>query len=356
MNAIVEPNDTFSFANLVMTSPVSMAGGNHFIKYLLNDRPLYIQPPNCKIKQGFVKAGKRAYCDLMFTNENENFIRWMENLEAFSRKFIYTNRAKWFENDLEEHDIENSFASPLKIFKSGKYYIARVNIPSALGKTSLKVYDESENVVDSETLKENDNVATILEIQGVRCSPRMFQIDMEMKQLLILKPVDLFEKCILKPANHREPLEEPTPSVVVVPEKHPEVPTGEPTPSVVVVPEKHPEVPTGEPTPSVVVVPEKHPEVPTGEPIKEEPIKEEDTGYLEEFELQVDFIESDEKLFLKKRDDVYYKMYREALKKARLAKELALTSYLEAKHIKNTYMLTDLSDESDLDEDPYIEN
>ena len=48
-------------------------------------------------------------------------------------------------------------------------------------------------------------------------------------------------------------------------------------------------------------------------------------------------------------------MYREALKKAKIAKELALTSYLEAKHIKNTYMLTDLSDESDLDEDAEFE-
>ena len=337
MNAIVEPNDTFSFANLSMTSPISMAGGNHFIKYLLNDRPLYIQPPNCKIKQGFVKAGKRAYCDLMFTNENENFIRWMENLETFSRKFIYTNRVKWFENDLEEHDIENSFASPLKIFKSGKFYIARVNIPTTLGKTSLKVYDENENVVDSDTLKENDNVATILEIQGVRCSPRMFQIDMEMKQLLILKPVDLFEKCILRPANRQEPLEEPTKSVLETrsePEPEPTQPVSEIRPD-----------PAPEPT-QLVLEPEEEEE--------DNPKKSSDD--LEEFDLQVDAIESDEKLILKRRDDVYYKMYREALKKARVAKELALTSYLEAKHIKNTYMLADLSDESDLDEDPDMEN
>ena len=309
MNAIIEPNDNFSFDKLTLTSPIVMAGGNHFIKYVLNDKPLYIQPPNCKLKQGIVKAGKRAYCDLMFTNENENFIRWMENLENFSRKFIYNNRVKWFETELEEHDIENSFASPLKIFKSGKYYIARVTVPNTLGKMVLKIYDEDENIVDSETLKENENVATILEIQGIRCSPRMFQIDMEMKQLLILKPVDLFEKCILKTTQRPESLEEP-------------------------------------------------------KTINEEPepklIKEEDTEImqsddLEEFELQLDSVSSDETLFLKKRDEVYYKMYREALKKAKIAKELALTSYLEAKHIKNTYMLTDLSDESDLDEDVEFE-
>jgi hypothetical protein len=317
MNAIIEPNDNFSFDKLTLTSPISVAGGNHFIKYLLNDKPLYIQPPNCKLKQGIVKAGKRAYGDLMFTNENENFIRWMENLEIFSRKIIYNNRAKWFETELEEHDIENSFASPLKIFKSGKYYIARVNVPNTLGKMVLKIYDENENIVDSETLKENENVATILEIQGIRCSPRMFQIDMEMKQLLILKPVDLFEKCILRTTQKLESLEESTAPQVV-------------------------EEPIPTPVKEEVV-----------DPIEEEPVKSPDD--LEEFDLKLDSVSSDETLFLKKRDEVYYKMYREALKKAKIAKELALTSYLEAKHIKNTYMLTDLSDESDLEEDTELE-
>jgi hypothetical protein len=345
MNAIIEPNDSFSFEKLTMTSPVVVAGGNHFIKYLLNDRPLYIQPPNCKLKQGIIKAGKRSYCDLMFTNENENFIRWMENLEIHSRKLIFNNRAKWFETELEEHDIENSFASPLKIFKSGKYYIARVNVPSALGKMTLKIYDEDENIVDSETLKENENVATILEIQGIRCSPRMFQIDLEMKQLLILKPVDLFEKCILlKPTK---PLEEPkmAPVPLVQPEniKLTETPLPEENLTEKILQEDN----------LNETQPETEPE-PEPEPVIEVQSKSPDD--LEEIELEIDSIESDEKLYLKKRNDVYYKMYKEALKKARVAKELALTSYLEAKHIKNTYMLTDLSDDSDLDEDLDIEN
>jgi hypothetical protein len=340
MNTIIEPNDNFSFEKLTMTSPVVVSGGNHFIKYLLNDRPLYIQPPNCKLKQGIIKAGKRSYCDLMFTNENENFIRWMENLEIHSRKLIFNNRAKWFETELEEHDIENSFASPLKIFKSGKFYIARVNIPSALGKTTLKIYDENENLVDGDTLKENENVATILEIQGIRCSPRMFQIDLEMKQLLILKPVDLFEKCILlKPAK---PLEEPK-SLPVQPEniQITEAPLPEENLTETILQETQ-----SEPQPQPEPEPEPEPEI-------EVQLKSPDD--LEEIELELDSIESDEKLFLKKRNDVYYKMYKEALKKARVAKELALTSYLEAKHIKNTYMLTDLSDDSDLD-DLEIEN
>jgi hypothetical protein len=44
-------------------------------------------------------------------------------------------------------------------------------------------------------------------------------------------------------------------------------------------------------------------------------------------------------------------MYREARRKAKIARDLALSAYLEAKRIKNTYMLNDIedSDESDLE-------
>ena len=67
--------------------------------------------------------------------------------------------------------------------------------------------------------------------------------------------------------------------------------------------------------------------------------------------VEIDIKPSDEDtVFLKKRNDVYYNMYREALKKAKMAKEMALTNYLEAKRIKNTYMLTDLNDDSDMDD------
>ena len=42
-------------------------------------------------------------------------------------------------------------------------------------------------------------------------------------------------------------------------------------------------------------------------------------------------------------------MYREACRKAKIARDLALSSYLEAKRIKNVYMLQDSSDSEDSD-------
>ena len=42
-------------------------------------------------------------------------------------------------------------------------------------------------------------------------------------------------------------------------------------------------------------------------------------------------------------------MYKEAKRKARMARDLALSSYLEAKRIKNTYMLDNLEDSESSD-------
>ena len=202
MDTLKTPNDKFDFSNMVLNTPISLSGGNHFIKYKIDDEPLYIQAPKCRLKQGIVKASKRMYCDLMFTNDDAVFINWIERLETFSQKKIYENREKWFETVLEETDIEQSFTPTMKIFKAGKFYTLRVSIPTLLGQSVLKIYDEDENLVEIENIKENDTVLTALEIQGVKCSVRNFQIEIELKQMLILKENNIFEKCILNSRNN----------------------------------------------------------------------------------------------------------------------------------------------------------
>jgi hypothetical protein len=117
----------------------------------------------------------------------------MENLENHCQQFIYKNREKWFDGQLEVHDIENYFTSPLKLFKSGKYYIARVNVNTVLNKPALKIYDENENEVEMESINDNTNVMSILEIQGIKCSSRSFQIEFDLKQMTCYSVTNLFD-------------------------------------------------------------------------------------------------------------------------------------------------------------------
>jgi hypothetical protein len=82
-------------------------------------------------------------------------------------------------------------------------------------------------------------------------------------------------------------------------------------------------------------------------------IEENDLGkntYLEndlcEIDLEIPSLDNDI-MQLKNRNKVYFEMYKEAKKKARLAREFALSAYLEAKRIKNTYLLDEAFDSDD---------
>ena len=352
---IYDTNDSFDFSKLVLTKPSLISGGNYFSRCLVNNGPLYIQPPKCKTKQGFTKAGKKFSCDLMFTNENENFIRWMENLENHCQQYIYKNRDKWFDGQMELHDIENYFTSPLKLYKSGKYYISRVNVNTLLNKPALKIYDENETEVEMESIKDNTNVVTIVEIQGIKCSSRSFQIEIDLKQMMVLQPTNPFEKCIIKSSsnpefipindsdNQEEELDEPKPVI--------EIETSHEVEESLENIEKEPvdEEPLINTEPQILAEPQSE--------VKEEPIKNNiitevihvSEDGLEEIDFDLEELTESEPLQIKKRNDVYYEMYREARRKAKVARDLALSAYLEAKRIKNTYMINDVDDSDDSD-------
>jgi hypothetical protein len=396
MESLLEPNEKFDFTKLTLSSPININGGNHFIKYNYDGCPLYIKLPLCSIKQGIVSTSKRIFCDLMFTNENTEFIEYIENLEQYSQKYIFDNRQKWFETELEENDIENSFNSCMKIYKSGKYYCLRVSVPRILGKSNLKIYDENEQLVEIENIKEDDKVICALEVQGIKCSARSFQIEMEVKQMVLIKQKNIFEKCVLLKKEQRQILQDQE-SVI---EKESKDLSTEPINEIIVddVEEESPVVldnnveeenqvdMDNKVEEENQVDMEKHVDeenkvdldnkVEEENPVDIEKREEVENHKSEPTEIDIEEIISSQEikecqepreceipleqfnsdiLSLKKKNDVYYEMYRKALSKAKMAKEMALNSFLEAKNIKNTYMLDDI-DDSDLDDSISIES
>ena len=378
MDCIHEANDSFQIDKLHLTKPTPMSGGNYFIKFLFGDMPLYIQPPKCKLKDGITKAGKKLFADLVFNNENEQFIRWIENLENYSQDIIYKNREAWFDGGLEKHDIENYFTSPLKIYKSGKYYTVRTNV------VNLKIYDENEAEIEMDKVNEHMNVMTILEIQGIKCSSRNFQIEIEMKQMLVMKPTNIFEKCLLKPKQSVQNTSEIVETNQIDSEnimmKLEEDDTRASEEDILpdIENEKEPTtIPfhseTNDTTnENAIEETEKQTEEPVKQEVEEPTTKEikesqkEETientptnlvinqtisNGLEEVNFPLESLPENDVIHIKTSNEVYYEMYREARRKAKIARNLALSSYLEAKRIKNTYMLEDIDDseESDLD-------
>lgn len=357
---IYDTNDIFDFKkNVTFISPKSVSNGCYFIRCLgMNQTPLYIQSPKCKSKQGIVKTGKKIHCDLLFTHEDESFLRWIEEFENQCQQILFENRNKWFDSNLEMHDIENSFASSFKIHKS--QHVLRANIPLRLGKCALKIYDEHEQDVDIDTITNDTCLMSILEIQGIKCSSRSFQIDFEIKQMLVLNPVDLFEKCIISKKQISADTSSLSSSMTTL------IQSNEPTSIYDTLP-----INISTDTSSTIdqesslhleenLEPEPEPE------LKNDSDKTEDDSNLGifnendlcEIDLTIPPIKTeDDIVHLKKRNDVYYEMYSSAKRKAKLARKYALSAYLEAKRIKNTYLLDEVFEEDeDEDEDINEEN
>ena len=344
---IHDTNDMFDFKqNVKFITPKSVSSGCYFIRcFGQNQNPLYIQYPKCKSKQGIVTTGKKMHCDLIFTHDDEAFLRWIEDFENQCQTVLFENRSKWFDSDLEMHDIESSFASSFKIYKS--QHVLRANIPIRLGKCALKIYDEQEQDIDIENILNDTSLMTILEIQGIKCSSRSFQIDFEIKQMMVLNPVDLFEKCIIS----KKPIQKVIKEVVVQKEEEEvlkeEVLKEEDLQKEDVLKKEEEEDLHNEEEANNNIIQETK--------IEDEK-KEINLGISDElYEIQFSLpTEDNEVVHLKKRNDVYFEMYSSAKRKAKLARQYALSAYLEANRIKNTYLLDEVFEEDEDDDDDEI--
>jgi hypothetical protein len=366
---IFETNDTFPFNRLTLLTPKPIPGGNHFSRFHIDDSPIFVHLPKCSTKQGIqISGNKKAYTDLQFTNDQERFLKWLETLTDKVQEIVFANSTTWFANEMDKAEIEETFQSPLKPFRSGQQYLMRVNIPIRLGKITLPIFDEDETAVDSTTVKAGGNILGVLEIQGLKFSPKSLQLEMEMKQVLVLPSSSMFEKCVLVSAPSSVITHKQTPLVApVADEKEPE--------NLAISFQEPPEINPLPLEPEIVEDPIVAVAVPVTETVEdaktlEQKIEEEllettgpgpDADFLPlsesetpQDELQdVDIclenmtLQPIETLQLKNSKEIYYKMYRQARQKAKLARDLAISSYLESKHIKNIYVLEDLSDDED---------
>jgi hypothetical protein len=196
MENIIEPTFDFDFSKLYLGSPISTSSGTYFTKILYNNKSLYVQTPKSSTKQGFIKNVKKIYTDLMFTNFDNLFIDWIERLQNKCEELLYERSQSWFETKLEKDDIETAFTSPIKVFKSGKNYLIRVNT-----KPGIKIYDEFNNLVELENMTSDKNIISILEIQGIKFTSKNFQIEIELKQCMSVSPDPFLDKCFIKNPN-----------------------------------------------------------------------------------------------------------------------------------------------------------
>jgi hypothetical protein len=371
MENIVKPTNDFDFSKISLAHPVSIPGGAYFTEILNSGKPLYILTPKTLTKQGFIKTGKKYYCDLMFDNISYDIINWFEKLEEKCHKLILEKSEAWFQGTLEENDIDNAFNPVIRVYKSGKFYLIRVNIKNnpLTNEPVIKIYNESENELTISDVTGETNVISILEIKGIKFTSRNFQIEIDIIQMMILDKEPLFNTCVIKSLNDTKVknmninhLENETKmgNLVIIGENEDNKKSISEMEQLDLEHSENSDEDLEDNMTSQILLEnsdgnhDQSDDIDNNEneihleiedlPTYESPKSTE----VEEVDLDVNLNNNLESITLKKPNQVYYDLYREARIKAKEAKKNAIIAYLEAKNIKKTYMLENM-DESDTD-------
>ena len=386
MENIIEPSENFDFSKLTLAHPSGVQGGAYFTKIQYNNKPLYIQTSKSLTRQGFVKTGKKYYCDLMFDNNSSVLINWFENLEERCQKLIHEKGTSWFQNALEISDIESAFNSIIRVYKSGKYYLVRTNVKNNHNnEPHIKIFNENEVALGLEDVTSETNIISILEIQGIKFTTRNFQIEIELKQIMILNNEPIFESCLIKNSlNSKKESTLKTDSTLKTESLKQENKDGILSDTLEKIEtfnnlddldnldnldnlEREDKLNNKED--NLDTLENKITQQSTHETINQNTNKNtenndlesldinfeelnteefNDTKELKEVELSNTLENTLETMSLKKPNEVYKELYEKAKNKAKLAKKALIIAYLEAKKIKNTYMIENI-DNSDSD-------
>ena len=348
MDTIIEPTIDYDFSKLYLGPPSTLAGGAYFTRIMYNtNKQLFIQSPKSLTKQGFIKSGKKVYADLMFDNNDTVFINWIENLETKCQELIFSKGQSWFETKLEKEDIETAFTSPFKIFKSGKFYLLRVNV-----KQNVKIYDENDQIVNNDDVTADKMLISILEIQGIKFTSRNFQIEIELKQAMVVSPDPFLDECFIKKPIKKQNIND-IKNDIPIEEKSIDLDTFIDNSVKNLTENNNVQPPLEKETINLEVSFEEPKKINPHDELEEanivldveELVKEpEDPTMLKEMDFTLE--NNLETITLKKPNQVYYEIYKKAREKAKEAKKHAILAYLEMKNIKKTYMLDDI-DESD---------
>jgi len=369
LSNIVSSTTNFDFNSISLADPEPLHNnaGFYFTRLGLgkDNEPLYFQLPECKTKQGVVSIKHSKYIDLMFNrSENNVLMSWVEQLEYRCQDIINDKKDLWFQTELTRDDIETMMAQMIRLYQSGKYMLIRSLIETNKTDKSIKcvAYDENEFGFDLEKLQPEQSIIPLIMIEGVKFSSRSFEISLKLIQVMVIGDIKQKTSCLIKRNKLNEPAKIDT--YTPIPEKQVldlgQFDVEEPEKNTVI--EEPREEPHEEPHEESHEESHEEPHEESHEESHEDlmidthsdNIKQNiEPGFLEEVTLDIDS-SVDDIINLKNPNEVYYEIYQRARENAKEYRMKAMESYLEAKRIKTKYMLFDIDDSDDSDDETTI--
>ena len=385
----------FYFTALNVVSEATTSEATTSVAPNAESKSLCLQLPACVSKQGVVNVKNAKYMDLMFErNQHDELMLWVEKLEYCCQDIIDSKKDLWFQTELTRDDIETMMTQITRLYQSGKYMLMRVfietNKNTNTNTNKCIAYDENEIGVDLDTLEPNKSIIPLVMIEGVKFSSRSFEISLKLIQVMVIDKSEKKSLCLIKradlgkqiaPSLERNILKqvtfkklEPKPETTIV-KAAPALTIVKAAPAPIIV--KAPTIVKAAQAPAIVKaalspVKESLSVVKTSTPLaknivpvralakvltkkvetKTAPAPAPAPANLEKNDIQeitINYNDTHDSISLKKPNEVYYEIYRNARQKAKECRLKTVEAYLEAKQIKTKYMLYDI-EESESDE------
>tara|TARA_Y100001936_G_scaffold236153_1_gene265107 strand:+ start:509 stop:1669 length:1161 start_codon:yes stop_codon:yes gene_type:complete len=376
MDTMLSPDKDYPFDRIKIKTPKAVQGGTYCSNLEIDDGPIIIQTPRCKTKNGIHRTSKQIYCDLLMNQDHKPFLTWLEMLQDKVRQLILENSHSWFHDEPTMDEIEYNWNDSVRTRKD--YYLIRTFIhkPKGINKIALQIYDTEENSLTIDQVDSSKKVVSILEIIGLKFSSNSFHLEICLRQLMIINEKPIFNKCLIKLNSKKQSGEnieiennfenkkiEPEIDEVVLDKKDVQIEDNivdTNTNNLVDKTDNLENETVNDNDGDIIedeedldelkeIIPEKENNINfsiNNKEIIEKPLEK--TNDLEEIELNVN---EDEPMTLKEPNEVYLDIYKAAREKAKKAKNEAIKAYLEAKKIKELYMLDVIDSSTDEEEE-----
>ena len=184
-------NKEFPFNELSLANPSGLQGGSYFSKLKIFDEKVLVQMPKCSTKNGIHRTGKKIYIDLKFNTENQQFVEWVNTFSDKIKNLIYEKKDYWFQNEMSLDDIEYHWQEILRNYKKNNLLLrCIIKKPKNINhKELVMIYDEDEVELPIDAIKPDSLLIPLVEITGLKFTSQSFLVEFALRQIMILNDI-----------------------------------------------------------------------------------------------------------------------------------------------------------------------
>ena len=407
-------SEEFPFDDISLANPTGLQGGAYVSKLKILGKNIILQTPTCATKNGIIKTDKKIYCDLMFDIENDDVRNFFDKLSDKIKNLVFEKKDIWFHTDMDMDTIDYHWQNVLRQYKGTKYLLrcsikkphrSKVSIDP-----SIQIYDEDESLLSIDDVVKDKQLMGLLHLGGLKFTSQSFSLEFFLEQAMLIKKREINKRCRIqfnspqinkKDQEHidensemlstpeNEDIKESTIIPDLIDSDVTNITTEEEIPEEddVNIKKEEPVVPKALDLQSPIVTLNTNSKTMITDSSEQTTLKSTDitppiannntpssdqaniivddlaesggdslekTNTLDEVILTVP--EDFDAMTLKKPNEVYMEIYKEARRRAKAARKKAIEAYLEVKRIKSTYMLDEIEVEDSDEDDDILEN